>query len=90
MTLFSPENNKRRNRFEQGINGIRRQNSNFFDNAKAVNSIYDRKDINSYFTIEYLPSGMELQFRETMPLPENIAQDIRVLFEQCFQAEVQE
>ena len=78
---FSPEHNKKLNEFDQGIKRIRNSNNNFFENTRAVRSIYDLKDIRSYFDVQVSMTGQfVLQFRKDSGLPEKIRSEISSLF----------
>lgn len=81
MTItYSPEENKKRNHFTEGITRIKNMNNNYFLNVRSNNSIYDVSDITSYFMIEPSESGCTIRFRQNTRLPEAIRQDIEKLF----------
>jgi hypothetical protein len=78
---YSPEHNKKLNQFDQGIKRIRNSNNNFFENARAFNTIYDLKEIKSYFEVLNSMTGQPvLQFRKDGNLPQKIRDEISILF----------
>lgn len=80
MFIFTPGENKKYGRFEEGVRLIRRRNGHFFDNTISGNSIYDLADINCYFDIRMSLRGIVLQFRKNSGLPEKIRSEICTLF----------
>lgn len=88
MTIYSPGYNKMQNLFEQGIRQIRNKNNNFFENASGRNTIYDLKDIKSYFDVVVTMGKTVLKFRTNSGLPEAIRNDISKLFYSIWPEEV--
>ncbi len=84
MNLFSSEYNKRINLFEQGVSRIRNKNNNFFENTRNKSSIYDLKDIKSYFSLDFGGETPLIQFRQTNALPQAIQDDLVALFQRVW------
>ena len=80
MSIYSPGYNKMHNQFEQGIRQIRNKNNNFFENTTGRNTIYDLKDIKSYYDVVVSMGKTVLKFRPNSGLPEQIRNDISKLF----------
>lgn len=89
MNMYSSSYNKQLNLFEEGIKRIRNKNSYVFENVRNAASIYDGKDIKSYYTIEEGAAGNSINFRPNSGLPEHIRQDIADLFYSIWPQEAQ-
>ncbi|WP_276133737.1 hypothetical protein [Polluticoccus soli] len=80
MHTYTSEYNKQINKFREGIKLVRKRHGNFFDNMINGRSIYDLKDINSYFEVRVAMGQTVLEFRPNSGLPDKIRDEISTHF----------